>query len=267
MTNITTSPIVEDRYIAHMAGLDAGQKTIGHTDKFNATYAQKRPISNTISAGIIGSVKGMAVTTLGLLASPFLNSTSRASIMGNSWEVCSSCGINVKATMDILHKAVEIFDPRQAMPFFDQQFDAIEKGLAAAGQCLTDSEALSNCRVINYAGSILDTVVNNYTVVGAAALGLTVLYTYSKMNQYAEEECKAEALLKHELTDRFKKIASRLSCYNPDQAAHECARRILLRRYEINEEVSKLGLPSLSWADIEAMTEPVFEAAIRLQRA
>ncbi len=245
-----------------MAGMNAGTKTIGFMDKFNASYAQKHPISNTIAAGIIGPIKGIATVSFGLLASPFLNSASRASILGSGWDVCTSCGSNVIGTVNTVYKAAEILDQRQ-LPYLNQLLDSWSSGFAVATKCAVEVETQTACRAFNYAGSIVNTLSNNYVLVGAATVGLVAYFTYNKMNTYKAKECQTEENLKNELTERYEKIAARLTSLESNSEIQKCATKILERRFEINSELKSLQLPSLSWKVIKQITKPVFDAAIK----
>ena len=87
------------------------------------------------------------------------------------------------------------------------------------------------------------------------------------MNSYAREECQAEEDVKNVLTDRFGKIATRLTAIEANQKLKHALKIFILRQLEINKEIESLQLPSWVWKDIEQITQPVFEAARTLQKS
>jgi hypothetical protein len=160
MTSITNSSVKEDRYLAHLAGMKGGKNIIGFYDRYwAAPSAQKHPIANSISASIMGLIKGGVLTTCGVLASPLMNSSTRSSIFGSStWDVCTACGVNAKSLGDLIFKVQNILDPKNAQSYFDQTMEVYKLSLSASAQCAIDDQALMVCRAGNYASGIVDTL-------------------------------------------------------------------------------------------------------------
>ncbi|MBA3817033.1 MAG: hypothetical protein H0X29_11055 [Parachlamydiaceae bacterium] len=261
MSSITKSSVIEDRYIASLAGLTDGQKTIGHVDKYNAYYAKNHPISNTIASGFIGSLNGVAITHFGVLAYLLLNNDKRASIFGSAKEVCVSCGLHTRSITALLLNMQMFLTPKQGVSWMQQQLLSLRVGVGAAVVCVVDNPINLGCRVVNYVGGVQETISNNYMEIGAVTVGLIALFTYSKMNAYAAQERHVEKKLKHELTDRFEKIASRLKDLKSNPQIQECAKKILERKIEINKEIESLKLPNLTSKGIKKITQPVFDRA------
>jgi hypothetical protein len=259
--NFLTSSIVEDRYIAHLVGLSEGEKTIKFADKYHAYQAQKHPITNKIASGLIGTIKGTVLTTFGVLAYPLVNETMRENIFGSTLNVCITCGKNTKSFVDLAIDINRFLQPEKGLSFLKQLTTSYGAGVVVAGKCATQSEMLLAARVVNYAGSIQETISNNFTLIGTVALGLVGLFAISKMHAYSAEECQAEEALKNVLTDRFGKIATRLEDLKANPEIEAFAEKLLERQLEINQEIESLQLPSLTWKEITQITQPVFDAA------
>lgn len=265
MTNISNSSIAEDRYLAHMAEMQGGKNIIGFSDRYWASSAQKHPIGNKMFASTIGLIKSSVVTSFALLAYPLMNSSTRSSILGSALDVCLTCGINVKTIGDLFYKVQNLVDPHKTQSYVEQTMEAYKAGAEAVANCATDDKALLACRAGNYAGGIVDMLSDNYMLVTAAAVGLFTWFSYSKMNTYAKKELATEVAIKKDLTNRYGKIATRLAALESNQEVQACAKNILQRQLEINQEIERLNLPNLTWKDIENITQPVFEAAEKKQ--
>lgn len=261
MASITSSPITEDRYIAHLAGMQTGKKIIGFYDKYKAYSAQKHPISNKIAASMIGSIKGGVITTFGVLAYPLVNNSMRSSILGSGWSVCTACGVHAKSVADVILSIEQFVEPEKAQSYWEKKANSYVMGFKTIHSCATDDQSLMSCRAVNYVGGVWDTLSNNYMLIGAVTVGLVALFTYSKLHTYAKQESLAEKDIKKDLIDRFGKIATRLKALEASKEVQECARNILQRQLEINKELESLQLPTLTWKDIEQITQPVFDAA------
>lgn len=270
MTSIANSSVVEDQYIAHLAGMPAGKMIIGFGDGFKSYSAQKHPIANSISASIIGLIGSGVLTTVGVLAYPLANSSMRESILGSALvNICGACKTNAEALTKLFCDVQRIIEPDKAALNCGRTIESYEFGLEAGSKCPADDQFVPQCRIINYHGGVWNTVSDNYVLIGAVAVSLASLATwfiYSQMNSYARKESQAEESIKQSLTDRFGKIASRLTALEANQEIQECANNILQRRVEINKEIEDLQLPALTWKDIEQITQPVFDAATTLQQ-
>lgn len=260
MITIAKSP-VEDRYIAYLAGAQKGINPITNKDRNKAYCAQKHPVSNKIASSIIGLLKGGFITSFGLATYPLVNQTMKASIFGSTWEVCSACGAHGKALADLIQNIHRFVDPQKAPSYLGQKVQSYLAGLSITGSCVADKQNLINCRIVNYLGSIAETLSKHSIMIGSATAGLVTFFAYAKMNSYLKQERAAEEELIDCLTNKFGKIATRLTALGTKKSGPKRATDILLRRLEINKEVENLHLPSLAWKDIEHITQPVFEAA------
>lgn len=278
MSIVNNSP-VEDRYIAYLAGLPrGGQQTIEFMDKYQASSAQRHPISNQISSSIVGSIKGITLTALGVLAYPVVNEGIKSDVLGSTWEVCSTWVDNFQTHAESLynfdpHKISDYVDFQKVKTVFWQMMKTSHDGLKTGYKCLTDDAMFEQCReelikkgrANDYINSVMDTASTHRMLIGAVTVGLVALCTASKMSSYTMQELQTEKNLRNTLANRFGKIATRLTTLETNRDAQECARRILQNRLQINKEIENLHLPSLTWKDIEQITQPVFDAALRIQ--
>lgn len=277
MNSIANSSVVEDRYIAHLAEMQGGQKTIEFIDKLHAWGAQKHPVLNIITSGITGSVKATAITTLFVLAFPLGNTRMLSNICGSAMDLCVPCGIHTRSiTQSITDLSVFINKFNPYVSYWEEKvlsyaFGVCGKvmsevlGIGATGTCFVNDKTLIWCRGVNYIGSVLETLSENRILLAAIAISLTAVFTNTAMNSWTAAEHREEEDLKNVLTERFGKIATRLSALEINKEVQECAHKILQRQLEINEEVKSLNLPSLKQKDIEQITKPVFDAAKEVQ--
>lgn len=263
MTTIANSPVMEDRYIAYLAGKN-GSNTIGWGDYYKASAAQKHPQLNEFASSIFGSIDGIFFTGAGLLAYPFFDKTLNSAITGSSLEVGLAFRNNLKPVQDLMVNIQQTFIPSDGLfkaLFSDLKSKIDSMNLVELGKGIYNGN-LKEYRIVNYAGSVLNTLSANYVLIGTAALVLASWFTYSRMTTYAANEIRAEEDLKNTLKERYLKIAVRLEDCKNSKEVQKCAKAILERRVVINKDIEDLCLPSLAtWEDITVITKPVFTAA------
>lgn len=270
MTAISNSLILEDRYIAYMAGLS--KKPADFADKYKIYAAQHHPIYNRIASSVLGSIQSGLITTTGILTYPFINDSIRSSIFGSFTNVCVSCSNNVKSFTDLMIKIVKFvqtFDEMQSpshkkLSYWDEIKISYGSWLTTGTKCYSDELTLLACRGLNYGASIKEILLENYLLIGIGSIGLAALLGSYKMHSYISKEQKAAKEVKQDLVNKFSKIATRLIALKANPQAQSCAKTILERRLEINTEIEKLNIPNLSWPEIEQITQPVFDAAEEL---
>lgn len=265
MSSIQNSLVVEDKYIAYLAGMQTGKKIIESNDERKAYLAQKHPISNKITASIMGLINSSIFTTAGVLAYPLVNGSMRSSILGSRSNVCVTCGSNLQSIALLITDIQRKITPEKSLPNWAENCAATISsyviGIDAATSCTTNEQALMSCRAFNLVGGTWNTLSDNYMLIGAIGVSLMALFTFSQMNTYVMQERQSEEDIKKSLTDRFGKIATRLISRETNQEVQEYAKNILQRQLEINKELEALQLPTLTWRGIEQITQPVFNAA------
>ncbi len=267
MSILPNSSVKEDRYIAYLAGQKGGQKIIGKTDEPDVFKAQEPPISNRIASVLNGSLSGISATLLGLLVYPFINGDTRETIIGSSkFSICTSCGIHLKNLSGFLLQFPEFSPTKKALSYLDQQFTSFSAGIVTVLKCSDKEDLFNACRLMNYLGAIKDVLSNYPLIIGVGTIFLAVLYTSDAKNSFISDEKKAECGLINTLAARFEKIAERLTDREADPKIQECAKMILTRRLEINDELENLQLPNLKRIDIRNITQPVFDAAKEVMR-
>ena len=265
MTTISQRSVEQDLQIAYLAGLSNGQSPIEFMDKWNASTAQKHPFANNFSSNISGAIKGIATTAFGTLTYPLFRDGITQTFATPDWVVCSEYSAKSETMINILSKLNSFFKCNSIPLNFDKFISISNNFKDLCNNATANETDLIKMQAINYAGKVWETLSNNTLLIGASAVGLTALFAYSKMQEYTDNEIKAEESLKRSLSDKFEKIADRLTDLKGNSQAQECASRILLNQLQINNEIDNLQLPSLSRKKIKEMTQPVFEAAQKMQ--
>lgn len=257
MTSITNSSITEDRYIANLAGMKSNKKALEGFNKFRGS-SQANPLR-----------KGISTALLGAFAYPLINSDMRGLFLGSANEICVAAGTRA-AQIGLLATNLLFRIRQQVNPdaIFNNIKAGVTEGLASFGlglgtadKCLAaDDITRMGYRAVNYLGSVGDTFSENYMMIGAAAVNLAVLFALTNIIKDRYDR-QAEKDTKNALTDRFEKIAARLTALDASDEVKECAEMILQRRLEINTEIENLKLPNLNCQKIEKITQPLFDAA------
>lgn len=261
MTSITNSSITEDRYIANLAGMKSNKKALEGINKFRGS-GQGSPLR-----------KGISTALLGAFAYPLINSDMRATILGSTSFlgiplVSSACSLRAysitKFTADLAFSVLPYIDPKATYSSIEKSivstFASLGIGVNTAIESATDNKINMGCRAVNYLGSVGDTLSENYMMIGAAAVNLAVLFALTNIIKDRYDR-QAEKDTKNALTDRFEKIAARLTALDASDEVKGCAEKILERRLEINTEIENLKLPNLNCQKIEKITQPLFDAA------
>jgi hypothetical protein len=250
MNTLSNSSVIEDRYLAYLAGFDGGQKV---SEISNKIKAGNHPGSK-VATYIKDAIKNGLVTSF-VLAYPLLKSGS--SILGGRLEVCPSCIKNVFLLNDWGMDFKYFFTGSQSKP--RDIGESFLQPFGAGAFCLANEDnAIMKCRAINYMGELA------YNFAEATIISLVALTLFAKWSAFLSQKNTEEQTIKDFLTERFGKIATRLSDLETNPEIQDCATRILQHQLEINKEIESLNL-RLSWREVEQITQPVFDAARRAE--